>query len=285
MTTSWSRVEVEAIVADYLSMLGAELRGEPYNKTAHRQALSGSLDERSNGSIERKHQNISAILVELGYPCISGYKPLGNYQSLLFEVVEERIIGDRVLASTVARSAAEPALVPTVEDILTRLEPRPDPVGTTYDRVAERLGGRLRTSRAINYLEREARNSSLGRAGEEFVLAFERARLESHGECGLANRVDHVSRTHGDGLGFDIRSFELDGRERLIEVKTTGYGKATPFFVSRNELRVSRAHAEKYHLYRVFKFRSDPRLYSIRGALDQSFSLDPVEFEARVAAQ
>lgn len=285
MASNWSRVEVEAIVADYVSMLDAELRGESYSKTAHRRALSAMLDHRSDGSIERKHQNISAILIELGYPYIDGYKPLGNYQTLLFEVVKERVTQDRELAETVAASVTEPAGVATVHDILARLEQPPDPAPPTYKRVAERFEADGRATETINYLEREARNSSLGRAGEEFVLEFERTRLRSHGENKLADHVEHVSRTRGDGLGFDIRSFELDGRDRFIEVKTTSYGKATPFFVSRNELRVSQAHAESYHLYRVFRFRRDPHLYSVRGALDKAFSLDPVEFEARVARQ
>jgi len=253
-------------VADYLSMLDAELRGAPFNKTAHRRALSAALNQRSDGPIERKHQNISAILIELGYPYVSGYKPLGNYQSLLFDVVKERVTGDRELLALFAHNAMEPAVVPTVDNILGRLEERPEPTAPRYGRVAERDGRELRVTGTINYLEREARNSSLGRAGEEFVIEFERARLIAHGENKLADRVDHASRTKGDGLGFDIHSFDVDGRDRLIEVKTTGYGKATPFFVSRNELRVSQAQAELYHLYRVFQFRSDPRLYSIKGS-------------------
>lgn len=283
MASNWSRMEVEAIVADYLSMLDAELRGEPYSKTAHRRALSAFLDQRSDGSIERKHQNVSAVLIELGYPYINGYKPLGNYQSLLFDVVAERITVDTRLYETVTQSVAEPATVPSVDDILARFESPPEPALSTHPRVAERPHARVRPAGTVNYLEREASNASLGQAGEEFVLNYERASLIFLGEGGLADRVEHVSLTRGDGLGFDILSFEPDGRDRLIEVKTTGYGKATPFFVSRNELAVSRAHADEYHLYRLFQFRRDPRLYALAGALDRSCSLDPVQFEARVA--
>ena len=35
----WSRIEVEATVADYFHMLVMELSGQSYNKTAHRRAL------------------------------------------------------------------------------------------------------------------------------------------------------------------------------------------------------------------------------------------------------
>lgn len=171
MSSDWSRLEVELLVADYLSMLAAELRGEDYNKTAHRRALSPLLDGRTDGSIERKHQNVSAILIELGYPYVFGYKPLGNYQGLLFEVTADRISSDSVLAATVraAVEAPAPASVPDTS-LLDRWESPPEPAPTlSYPPAHERL---VVPRPPVNYLEREARNSSLGRAGEEFVIQF-----------------------------------------------------------------------------------------------------------------
>jgi hypothetical protein len=91
MPEGWSRGEVEATIADYFSMLDMELRDQPYNKAEHNRALQRILNNRSHGSVERKHQNISAILIGVGYPYIDGYKPLGNYQELLRIVVEERL--------------------------------------------------------------------------------------------------------------------------------------------------------------------------------------------------
>ncbi len=85
----------------------------------------------------------------------------------------------------------------------------------------------------VNYLAREARNASLGAAGEDFVMALEHRRLWEAGARRLAERIEQVSKTQGDGLGYDIASFELDGRESLIEVKTTSFGALTPFFASR----------------------------------------------------
>ena len=96
----------------------------------------------------------------------------------------------------------------------------------------------------------DARRRSLGTKGEEFVLWFERRRLEEAGEPGLARDVEHISDTRGDGAGYDIRSFETNGRERLIEVKTTTYGKHHPFIVSVNEVEFSNDFASEYHLYR-----------------------------------
>jgi dGTP triphosphohydrolase len=68
MPNDWTREEVEATVSDYFDMLAKELRGEPFNKAEHNRHLHQMLTNRSRGSIERKHQNISAVLIEYGYP-------------------------------------------------------------------------------------------------------------------------------------------------------------------------------------------------------------------------
>lgn len=58
----WSDEENDLIVADYFAMLVDDLAGRPYNKAEHRRALLPLLNERSEGSVEFKHQNISAVL-------------------------------------------------------------------------------------------------------------------------------------------------------------------------------------------------------------------------------
>lgn len=265
-------------------MLLAERRGEPYNKSAHRGALRKILS-RSDGSIERKHQNISAVLIDLGYPYISGYKPSTHYQALLAKIVAEQVKANRELELLIARDVELSADVPTVQDILSRLDSPPEsrqiyrPVGPAQASDNEHC---LRP--AVNYLEREARNASLGFAGESFVMSFERARLIHDGQDELADRVEHISVTKGDGYGYDVHSFEITGQDRLIEVKTTAYGKATPFFVSSNEVAVSRERERDYHVYRLFGFRRDPRFYALNGALERVCVLDPVQFRARVRA-
>jgi hypothetical protein len=67
----WNRNEVEATVADYFHMLILELSGQTYNKTAHRRGLIAKLHNRKESAIEFKHQNNSAILIQLGCPYIT----------------------------------------------------------------------------------------------------------------------------------------------------------------------------------------------------------------------
>jgi len=81
-------------------------------------------------------------------------------------------------------------------------------------------------------------------------------------------------------LGYDIHSFEADGRDRLIEVKTTASGPGRSFHVTRNELEVSKQRADAFWLYRVFDFWSTPRMYQLAGAMDQTLQLDPRVFAA-----
>ncbi|MEO6923184.1 MAG: DUF3883 domain-containing protein, partial [Bryocella sp.] len=132
-----------------------------------------------------------------------------------------------------------------------------------------------------DYLAREARNRSLGRAGEIFVLELESRRLHAEGKKALSERVEHVSASQGDGLGYDVLSFESSGRERLIEVKTTAFGELTPFYVSRNEIARSNTDAEKYRLYRLYDFRERPRVFQLPGSIEAHCRLDPVTYLAR----
>ena len=88
----WTPDEVALVVADYFGMLQKELFGKPYSKTAHRDALRPLLRGRTTGSVEFKHQNISAVLIRMGLPYISGYKPKSNYQALLAKAVDSYLV-------------------------------------------------------------------------------------------------------------------------------------------------------------------------------------------------
>ena len=276
--TDWSKQEVEAIVDDYLSMLASELAGTPYNKAAHRRALLPMLNNRSQQSIEFKHANISAALIDAGFPYLAGYKPRSNYQSLIVEVLAERMPQASQLQEVAAADADLPMVVPEVDDILAVLT-SPPKASAEPRVVAESSRPAIRLT--TNYLEREAHNRSLGAAGELFVLNYERARLIHAGHDSLSARVEHTSRVRGDGEGYDILSFDETGAERLIEVKTTKYGAETPFFVSRNEVATSERHSAQYHVYRLYGFRRAPRLYTLPGAISRSCLLSAASYLAR----
>jgi hypothetical protein len=280
MANDWSREEAEAIVSDYFEMLLSELSGKPFNKAEHNRNLQ-KIIKRDRGSIEFKHQNISAVLIEFGYPYVKGYKPRYNYQrSLLPSVVLERLAITPQLRKVVKDAVEKPVeKMPAISNVLSILvQPPKSDGGEKVFR--ERNPARVRRPFKRNYLQIESNNQSLGLAGEKLVLEFEFKRLWKIGKRDLANRIEHVSVTQGDGLGFDILSFEKNGRERLIEVKTTRFGESTPFFASRSEIEFSDFRETEYQLYRLYNFTNDPKLFLLPGSLRKTCSLDPVQFEA-----
>ena len=72
-------------------MLQADLACVPFNKTDHRDRLGALLPARSHKSIEFKHMNVSAVMLGLGQPRVSGYPPAANFQLSLIDAVLTRM--------------------------------------------------------------------------------------------------------------------------------------------------------------------------------------------------
>ena len=136
-------------------------------------ALRQHLDGRSHSAVERKHQNVSAVLIELGFPYIDGYKPLGNVQRLLRDVVREHA---PELTALVARDVEEPQQPVAPEDLLDILVDPPESTAPEIRQPRSEYAVPGRTAGAVDYLRREARNRSLGDAGEALVMDYERLR-------------------------------------------------------------------------------------------------------------
>lgn len=274
MAEDWSDIEVELIVADYFAMLAQELKGEVYNKTAYRKVLSPKLNGRSDGSIEFKHQNISAALVDLGKPYIKGYKPRGNYQEKLIQHLSIYLDRNTLLEPLFLTFSDEAVPVPVIKDFAHLVESPP-----VRENMAKELKAKYnRRPVKINYLEREQQNSALGKAGEEYVLEYEKWRLQQEGKAHLIDKIEWVSK-FDDSAGYDIHSFNADGTERLIEVKTTKLSKETPFFFSKAEYECSKTNTSAYHLYRLFDFNENPRMFIHQGSFDDFCKVEPTMYK------
>lgn len=270
MAEVWSQTENEAVVAEYFAMLEQELAGQSYVKARSRERVQ-AMAGRSSGSVEFKFQNISGVLYGLHAPWIEGYKPARNYQADLASTVE-RYLDDRPATLDLMRASLECAAVPRVDFAWNVV------VAPTFD--AFPVGGKV-VPLHTDFVRLEAANRTLGTSGELIVLERERERLLAAGRSYLAGRVEHVSSTRGDGLGYDISSFDPDGHPRLIEVKTTRRGRDWPMFVSRNEVTVSRAEASHYVLARVFDFaRPKVGLFELPGAIEDTCVLEPETYRA-----
>ena len=275
MPAAWSIEEVEVTVAEYFAMLKAEIAGIPYTKTFHNERARQRLNNRTKASVEFKFQNISAVLVNHGHAYVKGYLPAQNYQAALETSVLEWIAGEVDLLDVVSESVLvnppEPLVQRAYLDIV--VDP-PEP------KRAARASHKPVPVR-VDFVRLDAENRRLGLRGEEFVVELEQRRLhDDERRRDLARKVRWVARDEGDGLGYDISSFEGNGRPRLIEVKTTASGKYFPFALTRNELAVSKTESETYHLYRLYDFGKDPRMFVLKGALDESCALTPTQFQA-----
>ncbi len=262
---NWSDDELDAIVADYFTMLTAELSAQPYIKSHHSAALMAEIG-RTHRSVEFKHQNISAVMEELGLPWIHGYKPKRNYQNAIFDAIDRYLTRTNWLAQPLLEQ--RPVIVEAASINADIFVPAPA--------LAEREDRPPRLERLVRKfdpVERDARNRTLGKAGERFVLDVERDRLQRANRDDLSGKVRWISDEQGDGAGYDILTFTLQGEERLIEVKTTNGAAKTPFFLSRTEHEVSEQRVDAWRLYRVHLFAQSPRIFTIDPPLAQAVHL------------
>lgn len=264
----WSDDELDFIVADYFGMLRSELNGLEYNKSAHRRSLVARIG-RTEGSVERKHQNISAVLGELVLPTISGYKPLPNFQKSIIDAIDRYITRNPEILK-LEQSAKEFGEAP-----ILFIEPPPilGPVASKDKELA-------RLVRKFDPVERDFRNRSLGKADEEMVFAFERQQLIAQGRTDLARKVRWVSQEEGDGAGYDIRSYDQKGSERLIEVKTTNGLQLTPFYLTRNELSFSNERPGEFRIRRLYDFSKQPKMFELAPPIETLVRLEPLTFSA-----
>ena len=270
----WTDTENDLIVADYFAMLANDIARRPYNKAQHRRGLVSLLRNRSEGSIEFKHQNISAVLKGLGEDWIPGYKPAFNFQMSLVDAVARWL--DLNPAWLSISFSTRPAMG-LQEAAQLWIGPPPTQSNQPPPQELEQM---LRIARKFDVAGRDERNRVLGRAGEELVLERERTTLSGAGRRDLARQVRWVSDEDGDGAGYDIASFAPDGRPRLIEVKTTNGWERTPFYISRNELAVAEERRAEWVLFRLWNFSREPRAFELYPPLDAHVSLTAMTFQA-----
>jgi hypothetical protein len=206
----------------------------------------------------------------MGLTYIAGYKPRGNYQELLAEEVREFLTAHPDLRRQI------------VEEDATSVDPPPD--GSQFELQSIEvpppqpvLGAGRSAAKPLktDWSAVNVYSQKLGEQGERFVLDLEKRRLHDAGRMDLESKVEWVSKFQRDGAGCDLRSFEETGAELFMEVKTTKGPIGVSFYVTENERRFSEKYASKYRLYRVFQFKSSPKLYRLKGPLEAALKLEP----------
>lgn len=139
--------------------------------------------------------------------------------------------------------------------------------------------------RLYNFENITKRKANTGKKAEELVMEYEKLRLAHLGYSNLINMVEHVSKTKGDGLGYDILSFDIIDDNIVpiyIEVKGTMMDENTPFDITRNELEVARIHGKNYRLYRISSLGDNiAKCFILDGEeLQEKFDFEPMVYKA-----
>ena len=267
----WSAEEVDLIIADYFNMRQMELSGKPYVKSERNQELR-TLIKRSRGSIEFKHQNISAVLELLGEPWIAGYKPRFNFQKSLIDGIERYL--EQQLNPVPVAAIQRDFLTDYDSALFIEAAPTKEEEAGVIPPALSRL------IRKFDPAKRDEHNRALGKAGEERVLRYEHWRLRQAGMEDLAKQIRWVSQEDGDGAGYDIHSFTDTGEDRLLEVKTTMGHRKTPFYLTRNEKLIAEERGDALRIFRLYNFASQPKAFEMAPPLEDQLYLNPTNYEA-----
>lgn len=149
-----------------------------------------------------------------------------------------------------------------------------DYIGITkenYDRLNSLLGGIVPRSEE-DLWNSLAKTQLRARAAEEFVVKYERRRLKAAHRDDLCNFVERVSASNVNA-GYDIRSFEVNGDLRYIEVKSSTNSHIS-FYWSAIERNFALEHCDSYWIYFVPRSQELPRVKN-----DITLIKDPVSAE------
>lgn len=268
--SNWSDIAVEIAVAGYFDLWQRTLQGQSPVKLHKYREISAQIG-RSEKSVERKFQNISAVLERVGLPWLPGLAPLRNYQHVLIVAVEQKI--DSFWNFDFPETNKQQGLA-DVKVLFPEQTPPLEPPIVSKNPDMERL------ARKFDPALRDLRNRKTGLVGEELVYRSEIARLQQAGRPDLAQKVKWVSKEDGDGAGFDILSFENDGTERFYEVKTTIGHRRTPFYLSRNERDFAEEAPDNFRIFRLYEVGRSPRSFLIAPPLDNALILEPSVYRA-----
>ena len=148
------------------------------------------------------------------------------------------------------------------------------------------ISNKVRAKEDINYSEQQTISQKIGDRGEELVLRNE---IEKTKEWGLPNetlsKVRRVS-LESDDYGFDILSFDQEGNERYLEVKTTKTnGKNFSFILTRNEFETAKYYGKMYTFVIVSDILSNPRIWYMGNPFEEEpykVTIQPTQYRVDI---
>ena len=120
------------------------------------------------------------------------------------------------------------------------------------------------TVRQINWEQINKKKNEVGYWGELKVYHNQIKELKTNQLNKLASKVEHVSVTKGDGLGYDILSYDKKGDEIFIEVKSTVTNSEFGFYMCEPELKTLKDNQGKYFIAWLYNINMQNNSYDIK---------------------
>jgi len=145
----------------------------------------------------------------------------------------------------------------------------------------------LSITKIVDFEKENKKNKRLGEHGELVVLNAERDSLRKMDKAGLADRIRQISKEN-TSAGYDILSFEEDGRNKYIEVKSTNNSPSSQanFLITINECEKAKK-LKNFYIYIVFDVRSkNPKIWRLRDPFsfqDKGLTLTPISFRVEIS--
>lgn len=136
------------------------------------------------------------------------------------------------------------------------------------------------TANEIDYIENHRKLMEIGDLAEKIVLESEIEFLKAE-YPELAEKVRLVS--NNPKLGFDVLSFDPDGKQKQIEVKAISVNRnAKSFIITRNEFSKSKTYSN-YYVYCVTELNSEnPKILRIKNPdfeNNNDFLIEPLTYK------
>ncbi|MBO9561065.1 MAG: DUF3883 domain-containing protein [Caulobacter sp.] len=264
---TWNEAEQDMVVGDYLVMLDKVMTGRAYDPANHQRALR-FVTNRSGGAITFLQGEISAVLTLIGLPILKDHPPRWDFGDGLVDSVDRCLTAKPAALKDLAQPPA--LLGRSVAPILAEGAPSR----------AHHAAPSARTEQLVAKFDPAARDLDarmLARIGVAAALVYEQGRLEQRGRQDLAQQVRLVLPT--DPEGCDLVSFSRTGAQRLIAVKTTTGGPATPFRLTPAEEALREAQPGAFIVYRLYDVAREARVFRVRAhvsaAQDQALISQP----------
>lgn len=147
----------------------------------------------------------------------------------------------------------------------------------------------IKTKGDIDYSEQQKISQKIGDRGEELVLINELKKVNKWGLLEeLVSQVRRVS-LESDDYGYDILSYDKNGNELYLEVKTTKQNKNDfSFILTQNELRHAKMYGSAYCIVIVFDILNKPRIWYMGNPFIQEpykVALTPLQYRVDVKTE